>query len=186
MRDRQGPTKVYPSSSLLSSCPGAKFSLRLNSLRCRTRSFMRIPLRHLDRHPERRLDSRQDAGRARGTRAVALVVLSAAILSAAVVATGQEPPMHYRHQGLAPPRSIGSVRLQRGGPVQYYFQPVEIRAPQGAKLSIASQGQFGPPLPAPLNVGLLIAPVYRFKLSNIPDHEGQELFPTIEVIDRLY
>ncbi len=116
---------------------------------------------------------------------VMLAVLSAAILSAAVIASGQEP-MHYRHQGLAPPGSVGSVQLQRGGPLPYYFQPVEIRAPKGAQLSIASQGQFGPPLPAPLNVGLLIAPVYRFKLSNLPEHEGQELFPTIEVIDRLY
>ncbi|HWB08164.1 MAG TPA: hypothetical protein VG826_02880 [Pirellulales bacterium] len=139
---------------------------------------MRIPLRNLDRG--------EDAGRAGNTRVVAFAVVSAVLLWAEVAATGQEPPMHYRHQGLAPPGSIGSVQLQRGGPLPYYFQPVEIRAPRGTRISIASQGQFGPPLEAPLSVGLLIAPVYRFKLSNIPNHEGQELFPTIEVIDRLY
>jgi hypothetical protein len=94
--------------------------------------------------------------------------------------------MHYRHSGMVPPGAIGSVQLQRGGPLPFYFQPIEIRAPRGAKISIASQGQFGPPLATPLNVGFLIAPVYRLKLSNIPGHEGQELFPTIEVIDRLY
>ena len=94
--------------------------------------------------------------------------------------------MHYRHPWQAPPGSIGSVRLQRGGPLPNYFQPIEIRAPEGSKVSVASQGQFGPPLETPLNVGFLIAPVYRLKLSNIPGHEGQELFPTIEVIDRLY
>jgi hypothetical protein len=118
---------------------------------------------------------------------VARIVASAALVVAAmVIASGQEPPMHYRHSGQAPPGSIGSVQLQRGGPLPYYFQPIEIRAPQGAKVAIASQGQFGPPLAAPLNVGFLIAPVYRLKLSSIPGHEGQELFPTIEVIDRLY
>jgi hypothetical protein len=141
-------------------------------------SFMKISVRHRE--------LRQDASRVRAVHVVVFSAVSAAVLWAAVGASGQEPPMHYRHQGLAPPGSIGSVRLQRGGPVAYYFQPVEIRAPQGAKLSVASRGQFGAPLEAPLNVGLLIAPVYRFKLSNIPDHEGQELFPTIEVIDRLY
>jgi hypothetical protein len=144
-------------------------------------SFMRIPLRHRDRS--------QDASRVRRTHVAGLACwffwALALFLSAAVTATAQEP-MHYRHQGLAPPGSVGSVRLQRGGPVIAYFQPVEIRAPQGAKLSMASQGQFGPPIQAPLKVGLLIAPVYRLKLSNIPDHEGEELFPTIEVIDRLY
>ena len=145
---------------------------------------MRIPLRYRD--------SRPDASRVRQARVVTIAfgiswALAAALfLSAAAMAIGQEPPMHYRHQWQAPPGSVGGVRLQRGGPVIDYFQPVEIRAPRGTKLSIASQGRFGPPLEAPLNVGLLIAPVYRFKVSNIPDHEGQELFPTIEVIDRLY
>ena len=33
---------------------------------------------------------------------------------------------------------------------------------------------------------MLIGQVYRLKVGNIPGHEGQEVFPTIEVIDRLY
>lgn len=108
------------------------------------------------------------------------------VLASTVAATGQQPPMHYRHAGLAPPGAIGSVRLQRGGPLPGYFQPIEIRAPEGAKVSIASQGQFGVPQATPLHVGFLIAPVYRLKVSNIAGHEGQEVFPTIEVIDRVY
>lgn len=94
--------------------------------------------------------------------------------------------MHYRHGGLAPPGAIGSVQLQRGGPLPGYFQPVEIRAPQGARISLAVSGAFDAPQATPLRIGLLIAPVYRLKVSNLPGHEGQEVFPTIELIDRLY
>ncbi|HEV3021072.1 MAG TPA: hypothetical protein VGX76_01340, partial [Pirellulales bacterium] len=45
---------------------------------------------------------------------------------------------------------------------------------------------FGEPKETPAKVGFLIAPVYRLRISDIPDHEGQEVYPTIEVIDRLY
>ncbi|MGH7136871.1 MAG: hypothetical protein ACREHD_14115, partial [Pirellulales bacterium] len=115
-----------------------------------------------------------------------LVASACLLLTTAVMATAQQPPIHYRHDGLAPPGAIGRAQLQRGGPLPCYFQPVEIRAPEGAEVSIASQGRFGPPQVAPLHVGLLIAPVYRFKVSNLPGHEGLEVFPTIEVIDRVY
>lgn len=117
---------------------------------------------------------------------VARAVASVLVLSMAVVAAAQQPRMHYRHSGQVPPGAIGSAQLQRGGPLPGYFQPVEIRAPEGAKVSIASQGQFGVPRNTPLEIGLLIAPVYRLKVSNIAGHEGQEVFPTIEVIDRVY
>lgn len=134
-------------------------------------------------HQLRCLDATPERCWVRVARAVASACI---VLAATAAVTGQGPQVHYRHNGLAPPGAIGSVRLQRGGPLPYYFQPVEIRAPEGAKVSIASQGQFGVPLDAPLHLGLLIAPVYRLKVSNIPGHEGLEVFPTIEVVDRLY
>ena len=34
--------------------------------------------------------------------------------------------------------------------------------------------------------GLLIGHVYRFRITGIPDAEGAELYPTIELIDRTY
>jgi hypothetical protein len=35
-------------------------------------------------------------------------------------------------------------------------------------------------------VGLLVGQVYRFRLSEIPLHQGVVLYPTVELIDRLY
>jgi hypothetical protein len=49
-----------------------------------------------------------------------------------------------------------------------------------------SDGTFTEPRPAKLLAGMLIGQVYRLKVANLPGHEGEEVFPTIEVIDRLY
>ena len=112
--------------------------------------------------------------------AVLIWVLSAASLSA------QFPDVHYMHAGAMPPGAIGSQQLQRGGPLAGYFQPVEIIIPPGAQVATASNGQFEEPQPGPVQVGMLIGAVYRLRLTNIPDLESLEVFPTIEVIDRLY
>jgi len=101
-------------------------------------------------------------------------------------ASAQGPAVHYYHHGVVPPGAIGGQQLQRGGPLAGFFQPVEIRAPRGALVSLAEGMRFGAPQPAPLRVGMLIGQVYRLCLLNIPLHEGQEVFPTIELLDRLY
>ncbi len=85
-----------------------------------------------------------------------------------------------------PPGAIGSQRLQRGGPLLGYFQPVRIRAPQGARISLAVEGGFSNAESNDVLVGLQIGPVYRLQVSDIPNANGLELYPTIEMIDRTY
>jgi hypothetical protein len=119
------------------------------------------------------------------------VACVAAVVMLVPLAAGNElaaqtSNVHYRYQGNEPPGAIGSWQLLRGGPLPGYFQPVEIRAPQGALISLAVDGNFAQPIKSPFRVGMLIAPVYRLRVTNIPLHEGAEVFPTIEVIDRLY
>ena len=111
-----------------------------------------------------------------------------AILCLAIPGRAQEPAVHYWHQGVMPPGAIGSRQLQRGGPLAGFFQPVEIKAPDGVSISLAVANQFGPPQKAPRRVGLLIGAVYRLRVTNIPlpRAEGLEIFPTIEIIDRTY
>jgi hypothetical protein len=46
--------------------------------------------------------------------------------------------------------------------------------------------QFSTPREKSLLVGMQIGPVYQFKVTNIPFAEGAEVFPTIEVVNRLY
>lgn len=101
-------------------------------------------------------------------------------------ALAQRAPVHYFHSADLPPGAIGQGQLVRGGPLPGYFQPVAIKAPQGAAISLAVDGRFEPPQPSPVLVGLLIGQVYRIKITGIPRNEGFEVFPTIELINRLY
>jgi len=98
----------------------------------------------------------------------------------------QQPEVHYYHQGAMPPGAIGGQQLERGGPVVGYFQPVELKGPPGTLIALAEEGSFGEPQPSPVRVGLLLGQVYRIRVMNIPLNEGLEVFPTVEVIDRLY
>jgi hypothetical protein len=67
-----------------------------------------------------------------------------------------------------------------------YYQPVEIKAPSGAAISLAVEGRFEEPQKGLRKAGLLIGSVYRARVTSIPLAEGQEVFPTIEIIDRLF
>ena len=117
-----------------------------------------------------------------------LTAVLLAILCLAVGGRAQEPAVHYWNAGVMPPGAIGSRQLQRGGPLAGFFQPVEIKAPAGVSISLAVANQFGPAEKAPRRVGLLIGAVYRLRVTNIPlpQAEGMEIFPSIEIIDRTY
>ena len=114
-------------------------------------------------------------------------ILMVVILGLAARPLGaQEPPVHFLYPPGLPPGAIGSQQLQRGGPLAGYFQPVEIRAPDGVLISLAEEGRFTTPQPVPLRVGMLVGQVYRFCVVNVPLREGAEVFPTIELVNRLY
>ncbi|MBX3432926.1 MAG: hypothetical protein KF847_06375 [Pirellulales bacterium] len=63
---------------------------------------------------------------------------------------------------------------------------MEIRAPRGARIAPAAGPGFGAPQPDALLAGLHVGVVYRFQVTQIPEHPGVEVFPTVELIDRLY
>ncbi len=121
----------------------------------------------------------------RAKRIVA-AVLGYVACSLAVVTALADPPFHPLNGGVLVPGATGTAQLQRGGPLPGYYQPMEVSAPQGAAISVAVANQFTPPQPAPLTAAMLIGPVYRLRVTNIPRHEGSEVYPTIEVINRLY
>ena len=113
----------------------------------------------------------------------ALAALASLMLAAPLVA---QPPVHYQHRADHPPGFVGGQQLLRGGPREGYFQPVEIAAPEGTLLSAVTAGGFGEARENTLLLGMQIGHVYRIKVGNIKFHEGEEVYPTIEVIDRLY
>jgi len=97
-----------------------------------------------------------------------------------------QPPVHYFHDANLPPGTVAYGQLQRHMLMRGYYQPVEAMVPNGARVSVNVGGQFGEPQAGSVLAGMQIGPVYQLKISNIPYYEGFEVFPTIEVINRLY
>lgn len=98
----------------------------------------------------------------------------------------QFPKVTYLQNSDSAPGVVGGGRLLRGGPVIGFFQPVEVSGPEKIEIALAQANQFLEPLPAPIKVGMLVGSVYRLRVTNIPLRPGEELYPTIEVLDRLY
>lgn len=117
-----------------------------------------------------------------------LVVACVVLFGTAHQLPAQDAGRHFLQTRNLSPGAIGRERLKRPGPVHGYFQPVEIHAPEGAQISVAMDGRFSKPQKKPLVAGMLIAHLYRLRVTNIPIpyQEGHEVYPTIEVIDRTY
>ena len=64
-----------------------------------------------------------------------------------------------------PPGAIGNLRLLRGGPLSGYFQPVRIRAPEGARIALAEEGGFNEGGSNSVLAGMQIGAVYRLRVS---------------------
>lgn len=116
-------------------------------------------------------------------RMIVLALLLAAVAPARVHA--QSGPRHRLFSGTMPPGMIGRLQTLRQG-LAGYCQPVAIHLPRGARVSLPGDGAFEPPEEGPALVGMQIGHVYRFKVTDIPRYEGLEVFPSIEVIDRLH
>lgn len=120
------------------------------------------------------------------TRQTTSALASLAVIVGWASLAAAQGPWHLQDKGDAPPGVVGLRQLERGGPRPGYFQPVEITSPAGSLISVAAEGRYLDPKPAKVLTGMLIGHVYRFQVANIDGHEGAEVFPTIEVIDRLY
>ena len=97
-----------------------------------------------------------------------------------------QTPRHYGHSINLPPGTIAQGQLAHIPALHGYVQPVEIIVPKGARVSVLQQGRFATTPAEPLRMGLLIGPVYHLQVTNIPFQAGFEVYPTIELVNRLY
>lgn len=99
---------------------------------------------------------------------------------------GQSPRAHRLLDSELPPGAIGSRQLLRGRPLVGHFQPVKLIVPAGGVVTPASSEAERISHDETLLVGLRVGQPYRFRISQVPLLETVELYPSIEVIDRLY
>lgn len=96
------------------------------------------------------------------------------------------PRTNYLQRADLPPGHVGQAQLLRSADFRGYFQPVAMIVPGGARVAVAQPGGFSAPVRQRLTVGLQIGQVYRFQVSSIKLNEGREVYPSVEVINRLH
>ena len=93
---------------------------------------------------------------------------------------------HHMDRYDMPPGAVSiSRQLGSGHPVSNYYQPVSFVGPDGTQIALATSDDFSPSQDGPVLAGILIGPAYRLKVSGILYHEGVEVFPTVEIIERV-
>jgi hypothetical protein len=67
------------------------------------------------------------------------------------------------------------------------MQPVRIGLPsEGTVTFYEGSARNSRVLTAPAQAGMQVGSVYRFRISDLPEFPGVELFPTVEILDRLH
>jgi len=134
-----------------------------------------------------RLLDRLNRGSLAGSLAL-LAALAGGGLSSA--AQAQQPnDRYYLHDENVPPGVAGS-RAGYGRPdVVGYFQPIRVELPGDGKGEVIFYSVSRPNLvvqPAPAMAATLVGHVYRLRISGMPEFPGIELYPSVELLDRLH
>ena len=93
---------------------------------------------------------------------------------------------HLVPRGDLGPGTVGRATIYKRQNVFGYVQPMELIVPKTSRVAYFDQERFEKPQKGRLMVGLRIGEVYRFKVTMIDGFEGLELFPSIELVDRIY
>lgn len=106
------------------------------------------------------------------------------LIAGRITAPAQEG--HPLYPAGLPTGYVGQGALLQPLPMQGHFQPFKLFLPEGTVVSFAQNEGFPMTQVAPAQVGLLVGHVYRFQVTEIPYNSGAELYPTLEIINRLY
>lgn len=97
-----------------------------------------------------------------------------------------QSPKHHLSNGNLPPGLASEIALRSNPSHLGHIQPVRIATPEQARVAYwTGNGYASVDAPGPV-FGMTLGPVYRLKVTNIPNHPGKEVFPSIELLSRLH
>lgn len=105
-----------------------------------------------------------------------------AVLILSSVALAQK---HYMTSGSDAPGLTAQKKMMENPNLAGFVQPVQVFTPPGSLVSMWSSQGYGVPSDSVLTAGMAIGQVYRVRVESIPRFGGKEIYPSIEVIDRL-
>ncbi len=120
---------------------------------------------------------------------VAVVLLASVFnqpLAAQESAYGGQSTRHYLYDYGMPPGMVAHRKMLAREAMQGYFQPIQFVGPEGCEISVFSEGLFQPVEPGAAVAGLLVGHIYRLRITGIPGHPGKEMYPSVEIIGRLF
>ena len=85
-----------------------------------------------------------------------------------------------------PPGIASQLKLLGNSKLVNYVQPVRLIAPDGARVAILSDGATTEANGSRLTVGMSAGLVYRFRVDFVDVETPRTLYPSIEIVDRLY
>ncbi len=93
---------------------------------------------------------------------------------------------HYLYDSNMPPGMVAHRKLLERQAMAGYFQPIKLVIPTDAKVAVFADAAFQSPGTAQPTLGMMVGHIYRLKITEIPGYAGKEMFPSIEIINRLY
>jgi hypothetical protein len=130
------------------------------------------------------------ASRHRTTPFLCLAIVAFGLINLANVASAQNAPKYDRYQPLwqnSPPGTAARWAELTGKIDRSYFQPIKIITEDGGDIAVYhSRPVRTAERKSPTQLSVVPGHSYRFKISNMKELPGIEIFPTIEVIDRLH
>lgn len=112
--------------------------------------------------------------------ATAFLLLSAATAFA-------QNPMYFPYTHRHPTGVNGRVAVLTKPAIIHAIQPVRISLPSEARITFfCGSPQHQQVMSSPAQPGLVPGFVYRLRISDMPEHPGVEIYPTIELLDRLH
>ncbi len=116
----------------------------------------------------------------------ALLVVVAAFLTFVVLATTSAQTSHYFERGDAPLGVVGQIQTMTRDAMKGYSQPVQIIGPNDSHVAYWDGAAFVDANDSTAKLNMNVGGVYQLKITQIPRNPGAEIFPTVELINRLY
>ena len=124
------------------------------------------------------------------TTILGFLLIATLVLSPSVLQAQQYPAVDGRQfplNQMSPPGTAADWAAAAGRTCPEYFQPVRINLPTtGVVTYFEGTPDRAYALAAPAQASLLVGRVYRLRVSDMPEFPGVDLFPSIELIDRLH
>lgn len=124
-------------------------------------------------------------------RLLLLALASAALFGLLKAPLFAQPPgeidVYHPLNQYAPPGMAAEWALRRAESSTTYLQPMRVSLPSTGRVVVYAHRPARPTeLAAPAQFGVAVGGLYRLRIGEMPEFPGIELYPTVEVLDRLH